>query len=65
VLLFSGMERWLTVQQLRSTEIKCFVKSKTWISQDFGESAVQKLGVSDLNRKMTIPCGRKANHISV
>ncbi|OAL45380.1 FAD/NAD(P)-binding domain-containing protein [Pyrenochaeta sp. DS3sAY3a] len=37
------------LQKITGTKITCFARSKTWISTTFGESAIQKLGLKDLD----------------
>lgn len=36
------------LQKLPGVNLKCFVRSKTWISQPFGEASMKKLGLSEI-----------------
>lgn len=33
------------LQKIEGTELKCFVRSKTWISNPFGDESMKKLGL--------------------
>jgi cation diffusion facilitator CzcD-associated flavoprotein CzcO len=43
------------LQKLAGTQLKCFVRSKTWISQPFGAQTMANLGLTELQCKFALP----------
>lgn len=52
------------LQRLEGVNLKCFVRSKTWISQPFGEASMKKLGLSEIACRLMISSKKCVNRLT-
>jgi cation diffusion facilitator CzcD-associated flavoprotein CzcO len=54
-----------SLQKLTGTKLKCFIRSKTWISRPFGDAAMKTLGVTRTECEYVWSCMSSINSLTI